>query len=414
MSFLSYKKDYLKGDISSGLVVATLVIPQGIAYALIAGLPPVIGLYTATIPVLIYLLFGSSPHVSIGPVAIISILIYSGVTPIAAIGTTEYMEYVLVLTVLVGVIQFLLSSMKFGVIVEYVPHGVISGFTSGCAVIISMNQISEMVKIPLYDRSNMISSLWMILTHMDEIHVISSIMAILSIIVLILLKKMIPNYPQPIILIIISVFCVYLLNLDMYGVALIGKIPMGMPPLVFPVFTMEKITSMIPIAIVIAFIGFIETFAIGKVIAKKEGYSLRSNTELKSLGLANIVGGFFSAMPVAGGFSRSAVNYSSGAITKFSSVLSVGIVLVSLIYLTSLFSFIPKVVLSTIILLSVIKLIDVKETAEILRNNVLDGFILLSTFTVTIIAGPKFGLVIGILLSILIGMRKVNISYIEN
>lgn len=409
MSYL--KSENLKGDVSSGLVVAALVIPQGIAYALIAGLPPVIGLYTATIPVLIYLLFGSSPHVSIGPVAMVSLLIYSGVTPFAAIGTSEYIEYVMVLTVLVGIIQYLLYLLKFGKVVEYVPHGVISGFTSGCAVIISMNQISTLIKMPLHDRGNMVSSLWEIFTHLNEVHVMSTFFGLFSIIILMTLKRRIPNYPQPIILIIVSTIIVYLLHLEQYGIVLIGEIPRGLAPFTFPAFSTEKVSLMLPTAIVISFIAFIETYAIGKVIAKKEGYTIRPNSELKSLGLANVIGGFFSAMPVAGGFSRSAVNYSSGARTKWSSVFSVCIVMVTLVYLTSLFSLIPKVVLSTIILLSVIKLIDVKEATQMLKTNTVNGFILLLTFTVTIVAGPKLGLAAGILLSFLNGLRKVNISY---
>ncbi|MCM3408484.1 SulP family inorganic anion transporter [Metabacillus litoralis] len=411
MSFLHYKKEYIRGDLSSGLVVAALVIPQGIAYALIAGLPPVIGLYTATIPVLIYLLFGSSPHVSIGPVAMVSILIFSGVTPYAVAGTPEYIQYVAILTILVGVIQYLLHLLKVGVIVEHVPHGVISGFTSGCAVIIAMNQISTIIKMPLHDRGNMITSLGLIISNLKDIHVLTAIIGLTSVIALMSLEKLLPNYPQPIILILISTMIAYVLNVSTKGVVLIGEIPMGLPPFVLPELNLDKVTVMLPTAIVIAFIGFIETFAIAKVIAKKEGYSIRPNTELKSLGIANLIGGFFSSMPVAGGFSRSAVNYSSGAKTKFSSFFSAAIVIVTLACFTSLFAFIPKAVLASIILVSVIKLIDVKEAIHLLRTNILNGAILLLTFSVTIVSGPKFGLGIGIFLSILSGIRKVNISY---
>ncbi|MGM0876951.1 MAG: SulP family inorganic anion transporter [Bacillota bacterium] len=409
-----YKKEYIKGDLSSGLIVAALLIPQGIAYALIAGLPPVVGLYTATIPVLMYLIFGSSPHLSVGPVAMISILVFNGVSPYAEPGSEQFITYVVTLTFLVGVIQIMLSIIKFGILAEYVPHSVMSGFTSGCAMIIALNQVSNILGLSLHDQGNILLSVLVLVQQLNNIHILSFLIGTVSIVTLHLLNKWFPNFPNPIIMLIISTSIVYMLNLNHFGVEIIGEIPSGMPPIVFPKMTIEIIISMLPTALVIAFIGFIETVAISKVIAKKTNYSIRSNRELRALGIANFVGSFFTSMAVAGGFSRSAVNFNAGAKTKFSSISSVIFIFITLAFFTSLFFYLPKAALSVIILLAVSKLIDIKEAVEMLRGDFLNGLILVITFSATIISGPKIGLGFGIFLSLLYGIQKIKISYFRN
>src|SRR5690606_23785364 len=302
-----YNKNDLRGDLSAGLIVAIMLIPQGMAYAMLAGLPPVIGLYASTIPLIIYALFGSSRQLAVGPVAMVSLLVFTGVSQLAKPGTDEYIAYALLLALMVGVIQLLLGLSRLGFLVNFLSHSVISGFTSAAAIIIGLSQLKNLLGIDIPK-----GSIFVIISNaimkVNEINMVTFLIGLGSIIILILLKKMAPKFPAPLVVVVLGILVVRFLQLDQVGVKIVGDIPNGIPAFSIPMFNIEAITALLPIALTISFVSFMESVAVAKSIANKEKYKINANQELNGLGLANIFGSFFSAFPVTGGFSRKAVN----------------------------------------------------------------------------------------------------------
>lgn len=293
----NYKRKDLTGDLSAGFIVAIMLIPQGMAYAMLAGLDPVIGLYASTIPLIIYALFGSSRQLAVGPVAMVSLLVLTGVSTLAEPGTEEYLALTLLLAFMVGVIQFSLGILRLGFLVKFMSHAVISGFTSAAAIIIGLSQLSHLLGIKL-EGENVFTIIIQALSKITQIHFITTVIGVVSVLVLIFFRKKFPRFPAPVIVVVGSTLLVYGLRLDEAGVKIVGKVPQGIPSFSLPAFSFESASILMPIALTIAFVGFMESVAVAKAIASKEKYKINSNNELNGLGLANIVGSFFSAYPV--------------------------------------------------------------------------------------------------------------------
>ncbi|MDG5786083.1 sulfate permease [Evansella sp. AB-P1] len=392
----------LKGDLYAGTIVAIMLIPQGMAYAMLAGLPPVFGLYASTFPLIIYALYGSSRHLSVGPVAIVSLLVYTGISGLAEPGTQEYIAYVLLLTLMVGVLQILLGVLKLGSVTKYISHGVISGFTSAAAIIIGFSQLKYLLGIPLEASGNVFLISGEIGKRLDEINYMTFFIGVLAILFLILIKVKIPKIPGPLVVVVLSIVVIWFYQLDTLGINIVGTIPSGLPLFSFPKVTLELLIELIPAAITITIIGFIESYAIGKVIADKEGYSLHANRELNGLGLANVTASFFSGYPITGGFSRSAVNHQSGAKSGLASIVTAILIILMLLFFTSILYYLPKAVLSAIILVAVYGLINVKGFMNLWNTKRVDGITFLLTFLVTLIISVEWGIAIGIIFSLLV------------
>lgn len=399
---LPYNKKHISGDLSAGLIIAVMLIPQGMAYAMLAGLDPVIGLYAVTIPLLIYALFASSKQLAVGPVAIVALLVFTGVSSLAEPGTADYVTYVILLTLMIGLIQFFLGLMKAGFFVNFLSHAVISGFTSAAAIVIGLSQIGHLFGID-FDR-HAYTHLLMIdmIQRITDIHLITLLIGMGSIVTLILSKKIFPLIPAPIVVVIISIILVYTFGLAGAGVNIVGQVPQGLPGISIPLIGWESIQLLVPIALTISFVGFMESIAIAKAIAAKEKDKLDPNEELRGLGLSNIAASFFSAMPVAGSFSRSAVNYQAGAKTVLSSIVSAVLIMFTLLFLTGLFYYLPNAVLAAIIIVAVYGLIDLKEVKHLFQVKAIDGYTLLITFFSTLFIGIEQGIIIGVIFSLLV------------
>ncbi|MBA4535957.1 solute carrier family 26 protein [Bacillus aquiflavi] len=397
----NYNKTDLTGDLQAGLIVAIMLIPQGMAYAMLAGLPPVIGLYASTVPLIIYALFGTSRQLAVGPVAMVSLLVLAGVSTIAEPGSKEYISLVLLLALMIGVIQFLMGLFKLGFIVNFLSHGVISAFTSAAAIIIGLSQLKELLGIKI-ESSNVFGKLWEVINKFTEIHVTTFVVGIISILLLVGLKKFLPKVPAPLVVVVLSTLSVYFLNLEEKGVKIVGSVPQGLPSLSFPSFDMNALVALLPIALTISFVGFMESIAMAKAIAAKEKYKVDANKELIGLGLANVGGSFFSAYPVTGGFSRSAVNYQAGARTPLASVITAVLIILTLLFFTPLFYYLPKAVLAAIIMVAVYGLIDFNESKELFKIQKTDGFTWLITFLATLTLGIEQGILIGAAFSLII------------
>ncbi|GAE25975.1 sulfate permease [Halalkalibacter wakoensis JCM 9140] len=416
---LAYNRTLFTRDVIAGITLFVMLIPQGMAYAMLAGLPPVMGLYAATIPLFIYALFASSKHLSIGPVAITSLLVFSGVSMVAEPGTGDYISIVIVLALLVGAIQFLLGVTKLGFIVKFIPHSVMNGYTSAAAIVIGLSQFKHLLGIQLGNYLQVQYLFLDMFRNVQQINFITVFIGIASICALIILKKMVPKLPGALFVVIISILFVSAFNLERNGVQIVGDVPQGFPQFALPTMTMQTVQVLVPMAFIIALLGFMESLAIGKAVAKEEQYKINPNQELRALGLANMLGSLFQSFPVNGSFSRTAVNHQSGGATQMTSVITGVFVIITLFFFTSLFYYLPNAVLAAIIIVAVYKLIDIKEMKHLFTVNRFEGWIWVATFVVTLFVGIQWGIIIGALFTLILIVKKsaepsiVELGYVK-
>lgn len=397
-----YRRADLSGDLSAGLTVAVMLVPQGMAYAMLAGLPPVIGLYASTVPLLVYALFGSSRQLAVGPVAIVSLLTLSGVSALAEPGTTEYVALAALLALMTGVIQLGLGLLRAGFITNFLSHAVISGFTSAAAIVIGLSQLKQLLGVGLVTEHSVFGLLWEAARRIGEANPYTVAMGLGSIVALHAGRRIAPRLPVPLLVVAATTFLTYVLRLDRYGVGIVGEVPGGLPGIALPAFGSGVLAALLPAALTISFVGFMESIAVAKSIAAREKYRIESNRELKGLGLANIAGALFSGYPVTGGFSRSAVNYRAGARTGLASIITALLVTVTLLAFTSLFHYLPKAVLAAIVIVAVTGLVDLREAAHLFHLKKVDGWTLVLTFLATLLIGIEQGILLGAAFSLIV------------
>lgn len=331
----AYKREYVAGDLIGGVTLAVMLIPQAMAYAWLAGLPPVMGLYASTVPAFVYALFGSSQHLSVGPVAVVSLLVAAACGKMAAAGSPEYIQIVLLLTLMIGVIQLLLGSFRLGFLFNFVSHAVISGFTSAAAIIICFSQVKHLLGIATGGNS-LARILVEAARHAESTNPVTLEISIASVFILLVFKKRMPLFPAPLLVVATGAIAVYALGLDALGVKTVGEVPGGLPSLSVPLFTFAAVNELLPAALTIFFVGFVESVAVAKMIALKRGYVIDADQELRGLGMANMACAFFSGYPVTGGFSRTAINHEAGSATSFASIITGILVVLTLLFLTPL------------------------------------------------------------------------------
>ena len=397
----NYKRSDLKPDIMAGLTVGVIVIPQGMAYAMIAGLPPIYGLYASTVPLIIYGIFGSSRHLSVGPVAIESMLTASAVGTLAMAGTPEYISLAIILSLLVGLIQFSLGISGLGVLIKFLSHPVIQGFTSAAAIIIGLSQLKYLLGIEMNSSPYLQNVFLSLVDGITSTHFPTLAIGIGGIIGLVVIKKLLPAIPAHLIMVVLATVIVAIFRLDLLGVRTIGIVPSGLPPPGLPEFNVQQLRFLLPSAFAIALISFMESLAIARSIqARHKTYTVDSNKELLSLGIANISASFFKSSPVSGGFSRSAVNDQAGARTGLSSVVTGFLVIGTLLFLTPLFYYLPNAILASIIMAAVVKLIHFNDAKRLWNIDRKDFIMMIVTFIATLFLGIGTGIGIGVLLSL--------------
>jgi SulP family sulfate permease len=398
----NYRRGDLNGDLTAGLIAAIMLIPQGMAYAMLAGLPPVMGLYASTLPLILYALFGSSRHLAVGPVAMISLLVYAGISTLAEPGSYRYLHLVLLLSLMVGILQVILGLLRVGFFVNFISHAVISGFSSAAAIIILISQLHHLLGIHMKSSHFVVHALSEIGSRMGDSHLITLAIGLGSIFIQILFKKTIPRFPGPLFIVAGSAALVYILRLHQIGVKIVGDVPQGLPAFSLPLFSFDSVVVLFPYALTILFVGVMESISIAELIAAKEKYKIDSNQELKGLGLANIVSSFFQGFPVTGGFSRTAATYQAGARTGLALITTALVVILILLFLTPLFYYLPNAVLASIVIVAVFGLIDLKEARRLFKIKKMDGWTLLITFATTLIFGGEQGILIGIGFSLIV------------
>ncbi len=397
-----YQKSYLKGDLWAGVTIGVLLIPQSMAYAMIAGLPPIYGLYAAFLPQVIYSLAGSSRHLSVAPSAMISLLIVAGISNLAVPGTVNYVHMAVLLALIVGILQLTFGLMRFGFIVNFLSRPVISGYTSAAAIIIGLSQLKHLFNIDI-PYSNLIPDIIQnIIYEKNSIHLTSVIIGAVGIIMLMVLKRVNKFLPGPLVVVVVGIIATSLFHLGEQGVEIVGEIPEGLPPVSLPGIVLDDIGQLLPLALIISLVGFMESVSIAKTIqARKKDYEIMANRELTGLGLANITASFFGTFPVSGGLGRTAVNVDAGANTNLSSWISAMVVGFTLLFLTPLFYNLPKPVLAAIVIVAALGLIDLKMPVWLFRISKRDFLMLVVTFAITLLFGVVAGILTGVVLSLI-------------
>ena len=397
----SYKKAALSGDLSAGLTVGVMLIPQGIAYAMIAGLPPIYGLYTAMTPQVIYAIFGTSRQLSVGPTAMDSLIVAAGITSIATVGADNYIAAAILLAFLMGLMQLAFGIFKLGFLVNFLSKPVISGFTSAAAIIIGLNQLKHIFGIEIPRSNQAHSLLYDTGIAINSTNLITLCLGIGTILTIIILKKYFNKIPAALTSVVLGILIVQFFHLDLYGVHIIRDIPTGLPSPSIPDFTQNYFKDLLPLALTLSLIAFMEAISQAKAIEDKHNdYKVDANQELIALGLSNIVGSIFKSYPSTGGFSRTAVNDQAGAKTGMSFIIAAGVVALTLLFLTPLFYYLPKAVLGGIIIVAVMGLINIKYPVKLWKYKKDDLIMLLGTFAVTLTIGIKEGIIVGVILSL--------------
>jgi len=409
----NYNSSRFKGDFIAGITVSIILIPQGIAYALIAGIPPIYGLYCALVPQLVYAIFGSSRQVAIGPVAMDSLIVATGVSTLALAGSDSYIAIAILLAFMVGSIQFLLGVFRLGFIVNFLSKPVISGFTSAVALTIGVNQFRNLFGVDFVQSDQIQYVLEDIWFNIIDFNVHTTVIGLISVGVIILLRKINKKIPNALLVVVVGILTIRYLGDEFSDVAIVKDIPSGLPSFSFPEMDISQIKELLPIALTLVMVGYLETISIGKSLeAKQDEYKLRPNQELIALGLSNIIGSWFKAYPSTSSFSRSAINQESGATTGMASLVSVVMVLLTLLFLTPLFYHLPKTVLAAIIIVAVFGLVNIKEAIFLWKANNLDFWLLVVTFFSTLLFGIEYGIMIGVGLSLIILIFRTSRPYV--
>ena len=402
----AYDRSLLGDDVRAGVVVAVMLVPQAMAYAAIAGMPPITGLYAATVPLVAYALLGTSRQLAVGPVAIVSLLAASGLAPLAHGDPTRYAQLAALLAVMVGLFQVAFGLLNLGALTNLLSHPVLSGFTSGAALIIGMSQVRSLLGLDLPRPEGFIDAAADALGDMANMNFSTVAISAISVAILIVGRKKWPRFPTPIVVAALGVAAVSAGDLTASGVRVIGEVPSGLPaPQWFGLDTVD-VRSLLPTALTIAFIGYAEGISIAKTMASRTRHQVLPNRELIATGAANIGAGMFQGFPVAGGFSRTAVNAQAGARTNLAGMITAVGVAFSLLFLTPLFVNLPDAVLAAIVVVAVSTLVDLRSIVTSYRVRPADGFAQGLTFVATLLLGVELGIGAGVLASLALFVKS--------
>lgn len=379
-----------------------MLVPQGMAYAMIAGLPPVYGLYAALFPQIVYAVMGTSRHLAVGPVAMDSLLVAAGIGALSVTDPNQHIALAVFLALYVGVLQLFLGGLKLGFLINFLSKPVINGFTSAAAIIIGVNQLHHLLGVQIPKSNSFFTLFQNTVKSLFFAHPPTVILGLVSVVALLVGKRFFSKLPYALFIVVSATLLSSSMNWEVLGIALVQDIPGGFPKFVLPTIDFSQIYALTPLALTLSLIAFLEAVSIAKAIEEKEKKKeLKPNQELIALGMANIIGSFFQAYPTTGGFSRTAVNYDAGAKSSFSALFSAIVIGLTLVFFTPFFYHLPNSILGAIILVAVINLIDLDYPRRLLRNNREEFYILLFTFLITLFVGIKEGILLGVFIALL-------------
>ena len=392
----------------AGITVSLVAIPQALAYAQLAGVPPYYGLYAAFIPTIIGALFGSSAILSTGPVAMTSLLTAASIAPLATAGSEQFYAYVILLALLSGMIQIGFGLTRMGVLLNFLSHPVLMGFINAAALIIAISQIPALLGISIKQSQHLLIDTWHIATNIDLLHGMSMAFGASAVVLLFAFKKFFPKFPGVLMTVVLLTWISYKTGFSEYGGRVVGDIPTGLPGLTVPSFEWAAIRDLLPVAFVIALISFVEAMSSCKVIAMKTRTRWDENQELIGQGLAKVAAAFCQSMPVSGSFSRSALNLDANARTGLSSIISAGFVWATLMFFTGALYHLPKPVLAAMIIMAVANLVNFRSIQHAWQASRDDGIAAITTFFATLLFAPNIqnGILTGIMLSLVLFLYR--------
>ena len=392
---------------SAGLTVGIMLIPQGMAYAMIAGLPMEYGLYAALAPQIVYGVFGTSRHLAVGPVAMDSLLVAAGLGGLALAGTDRYIELALLLSVMMGLMQWGMGMMRMGFLVHFLSKPVISGFTTAAALLIGLNQLPHLAGVAC-ERSNRVH---LVLGHlMDAAPATQGLtlgVGLAAIGILAGLKAWAPKVPASLLVVLGSVAVSWGVGLESRGVQVVGHIPSGLPAAGLPDWDVADVNALLPVALTLALVAFMEAISVAKSVEERHDYDVDPNQELKALGMANVLGAFFQSYPTTGGFSRTAVTEQSGGKTPVTAWIAATVVALTLVLLTPLFHHLPNAVLAAVVLVAVAGLVDIRFPRQLWHQDKWEAGVLAITLLVTLFVSLPSGMGVGVGLALALWIRQM-------
>jgi len=397
-----YPRPALRGDVTAGLTVAVMLVPQGMAYANLAGMPPVTGLYAAIVGIVAYAVFGTSGALAVGPVAITSLLTLSGLSSIVSPDDPSYPAVAGMLALAVGAILLVAGIARLGFLVNFLSHPVISGFTSAAAITIALSQVKDLLGVDIGRPDGVVDTIRLTVAEMATANGWTVAIATVSVVALWGGRRLAPRAPVPLVVLAAATLVTWGLSLTDRGVAVLGSVPTGLPAPRLPEVTTSLVGDIAPVALAIAVIAYAEGVSVAKAIARRQRARIDANQELIATGAANVAASAFGGFPVAGGFSRTAVNNQAGARTPLASLITAVVLGVAVVWLTPALFYLPKAVLAAVVIVAVASLVDVADARETWRTRRSDFAALAVTFMATLVIGVEPGLAIGVVFSLVL------------
>jgi SulP family sulfate permease len=416
LPFLSWAKKTTaasaRQDAVAGLTGAIIVLPQGVAYALIAGLPPEYGLYAAIVPAIVAALFGSSWHLISGPTAALSIVVFTTISPLAQVGSAAYISLVLTLTLMAGLFQLMLSLARMGSLVNFVSHSVVVGFTSGAAVVIATSQIKNALGLELQSSGNFILNWMAVADNILATHLPSLVIAALTLSTLIIIKRWRKKWPNMLIAMVVGSLATQGLQLttwlDASQIALVGQIPSQLPPLSAPLMTWDLLRQLAPGAMALGLLGLVEAVSIARSVATRSGQRIHGNQEFIGQALSNILGSFSSSYATSGSFTRTGVNYEAGATSPLAALFAAIFLALIVLLFAPLAAYITLPSMAAILLIVAWSLIDWHHIKLIYRAGKNEAMVFNITFAATLLLPMEFAIYLGVLLSLVLYLRRTS------
>ncbi|MCF8465944.1 MAG: sulfate permease [Sneathiella sp.] len=424
-----YRFQDFPGDLTAGIITAILLVPQAMAYSILAGLPPEVGLYASIAPPILYALFGSSRALAVGPVAVASLMVASALGTIAVPKSPDYIASALILAVLTGIFLIFMGVAKLGFLANFLSHPVMSGFTSAAAIVIAFSQLNHLLGLNIPRGSRIDEAVLYVFSHPGDANLTTVTVSAAGLILLLFLRwylnplldrfglhsgvgnALVKAGPMFVVILMTFLSAKMLWN-ETAGLVVVGDIPAGLPPLTIPAFDVGVWTHLSASAALIALVSFVESVAIARVLASRRRQKIDVNQELVGLGVANIGAAFTGGSPVCGGFSRSVVNFSAGANTQLAAIFTAILIALSVLFFTPLFYYLPQAVLAAIIIIAVLGLVDLKALRVNWLYSKSDAAAWIVTFAVVMVEGIELGIVAGILVSIVLFLWRSSQPHI--
>ncbi|MDH3387149.1 MAG: SulP family inorganic anion transporter [Gammaproteobacteria bacterium] len=401
----------MRADAIAGLTGAAIVLPQGVAFAAIAGMPPEYGLYTSMVPAIIAALFGSSWHLVSGPTTAASIIMLASLSGFATPGSEEYVALAITLAFMVGVLQLAMGMVRLGALVNFISHSVVVGFTAGAACLIAAKQAREFLGIDIPDGAHLLATLQFLWDNWHDLHPLVSLVALITLLSGILAQRRLGGLSMIAALFAGSIAAAlfnFAFGETISGIRMVGALPQQLPPLSMPQFSLDVFRQLSPLALAMTLFALTEAVSIARSISLKSGQPIDGNQEFIGQGLSNILGSFFSAYVATGSFNRSGANYDAGARTPMAAALAGVILVVLVLLLAPLTSYLPKAAVAGLLFLVAWRLINFTQILKILRADDKEAVILGIVFFGTVFFSIEFAILAGVILSLMIFLRKTS------